>query len=253
MENRLREAVDLSGSPEYALRWKSVDMILGPPISRLRASRHRISASESFGWPTPNASDSKRGGDLERTGGKSRVLNNYALLAGSPKTETHNRAGNTGSSRKTEQLGLEATAKMAGWATPSARDWKDSPGMKTTGVNPDGSLRKRLDQLPRQAVLAGWASPRASDSKKNYRSAEAALREIARKGISNDLGLIVSQFSAPMEPTEQSLVLNPEFSRWLMGYPEAWTASAPGSDEWLRWQIFLDLTTNRSDELDGSA
>jgi hypothetical protein len=38
--------------------------------------------------------------------------------------------------------------------TPSERFWKDSPGMATTGTNPDGSERMRLDQLPRQAQLA---------------------------------------------------------------------------------------------------
>ena len=44
-----------------------------------------------------------------------------------------------------------------GWVTPSARDWKDTPGMATT--RPDG--RSRLDQLPRQATLAGWPTPDA--------------------------------------------------------------------------------------------
>ena len=32
--------------------------------------------------------------------------------------------------------------------------------MATTGVNPDGTERTRLDQLPRQANLAGWPTPR---------------------------------------------------------------------------------------------
>lgn len=31
--------------------------------------------------------------------------------------------------------------------------------MATTGVNPDGSVRNRLDQLPRQVMLAGWPRP----------------------------------------------------------------------------------------------
>ena len=44
-----------------------------------------------------------------------------------------------------------------GRVTPSARDWKDTPGMATT--RPDG--RSRLDQLPRQATLAGWPTPDA--------------------------------------------------------------------------------------------
>lgn len=39
------------------------------------------------------------------------------------------------------------------YPTPSARDWKDSPGMAKTAINPDGSERKRNDQLAR-AVYA---------------------------------------------------------------------------------------------------
>jgi hypothetical protein len=35
------------------------------------------------------------------------------------------------------------------WPTPSTRDWKDTPGMATKATNPDGSPRKRLDQLAR--------------------------------------------------------------------------------------------------------
>ena len=46
-----------------------------------------------------------------------------------------------------------------GWVTPSARDWKDTPGMV---AQRDG--KDRNDQLPRQAYLAGWPTPQTSDS-----------------------------------------------------------------------------------------
>lgn len=35
------------------------------------------------------------------------------------------------------------------WPTASARDWKDTCGMSESGENPDGTERKRLDQLAR--------------------------------------------------------------------------------------------------------
>ncbi|MGO3930829.1 hypothetical protein [Rhodopseudomonas pseudopalustris] len=35
--------------------------------------------------------------------------------------------------------------------------------MATTGTNPDGSERSRVDQLPRQAQLASWTTPSATD------------------------------------------------------------------------------------------
>jgi hypothetical protein len=78
--------------------------------------------------------------------------------------------------------------KLAGWATASSRDWKDTPGMAQTGTNPDGSERERLDQLPRQVT-----------------------------------GLMPSPSSAGTEKPGESLRLNPAFSGWLMGYPRAWT------------------------------
>lgn len=48
---------------------------------------------------------------------------------------------------------------LRGWSTASSRDWKDTTGMATTGTNPDGSTRSRVDQLPRQAALAHYPSP----------------------------------------------------------------------------------------------
>jgi hypothetical protein len=60
--------------------------------------------------------------------------------------------------------------------------------MSTTGVNPDGTERSRLDQLPRQAGLTLNGSP---------------------------------------AQTEKPGQLNPAFSRWLMGYPEEWDDCAP--------------------------
>lgn len=63
--------------------------------------------------------------------------------------------------------------------TPIARDWKDTPGMSRTGTNPDASVRKREDTLPR-AIYAREGS-------------------LAGSGI-----------------------VNPQFSLWLMGFPDGW-------------------------------
>ena len=119
------------GSTLYRLTWKPHTTPAGRLIYRLRASARRISGNGSIssrnGWPTPttNAKDQ-------------------------PETE-----------RGLETL--PGLAKLAGWCTASARDWKDSPGMATEATNPDGSKRLRVDQLPRQAALAGWPTPRAND------------------------------------------------------------------------------------------
>lgn len=73
------------------------------------------------------------------------------------------------------------------WTTPSARDWKDTPGMATTGTNPDGSVRERNDQLPRQAALASGPTSNSS-----------------------------------LAPTGKRGALNPHLSAWLQSYPKSW-------------------------------
>ena len=55
LENKLRAALDVHGSPEYVLTWKHWDMPSGQPICALRASVRRTSGRDYSGWPMPNA------------------------------------------------------------------------------------------------------------------------------------------------------------------------------------------------------
>jgi len=84
-------------------------------------------------------------------------------------------------------------AKLAGWSTTTTRDHKDTAGMATEGINPDGSVRSRLDQLGRQAQLVV--------------SGPAPIGSPAA--------------------TKNGGQLNPAHSRWLMGLPPEWDACAP--------------------------
>lgn len=62
LENRLQAAMDLNGSPEFALTWKAQVMPWGPPISRLAASARRTSGNDCglSPWATPKASDGEK-------------------------------------------------------------------------------------------------------------------------------------------------------------------------------------------------
>lgn len=121
LANRLQARTASHGSTLYHLTWKLRVTPLGRLIPALRASVRRISGKDCTGWPTPRAAEA--GPD-------------FAILQ-------RLRSGG---------FSLQTVAQMSGWTTPSARDWKDTPGMAT--VRSDG--RSRLDQLPRQAALAGW-------------------------------------------------------------------------------------------------
>jgi hypothetical protein len=83
------------------------------------------------------------------------------------------------------------------WVTPSARDWKDSPGMATTGINPDGTERSRIDMLPRQAAQTSGNPVNGSPARTVNRGQ-----------------------------------LNPALPRWLQSIPAVWDECSP---EWSAW------------------
>lgn len=112
--------------------------------------------------------------------------------------------------------------------------------MNTSGTNPDGSPRARVDQLPRQAAcLSGHATPRASETGRR-RSAEAISRARKRGGsVSLEDQACNVRGTTSTSPCIESLRdpetgmwrsgvgLNPGHSRWLMGFPAEWGCFAP--------------------------
>ena len=112
---------------------------------------------------------------------------------------------------RTSEIG---SGSRRNWATPTARDWKDSPGMSFVSK----SGRKRLDLLPRQVYYLERAmlpTPVADDTghrtKKYAQGGQALSMVIGGK-------------------------LNPNWVAWLMGWPVGWTDCEPlATDKFRLW------------------
>jgi len=152
------------------------------------------------GWNTPRATDGSNGGPNQAGG---------ALPADAAKCVLS--AADQQFVKDLEFQEQPATdAALVGWASPSTRDWKDTPGMSDVGVNPDGSLRSRLDQLPRQVH-----------------------------------GLITESSTAQ---TGSRGVLDARFSRWLMGFPAEWDQASPNYQAWCDVQETIVSGVSRATE-----
>ena len=192
LESRLAALLDVNGSPEYELTWSRSAMPSGPPICRLRALGRRTSDNGYSGWPTAKRDD--------------------GVSIRSPE----------GALKEAERKGandLNTAAVLAGWATPQSRDGEHGKGTPERITN---GIRRNLDDM---AQLAGWPTPDAcAFQAKDLERLRARRQECKeRTGNGNGFGLTLGQ-AAPLltASTEKHGALNPEFVRWLMGYPEEW-------------------------------
>jgi hypothetical protein len=102
--------------------------------------------------------------------------------------------------------------RLRGWPTPQA----GSPAPET--YNEAGNT----DYSRKVVTLTGWPSPRATDGENGgpnqSRHGKPDGLTSAAHGTTTD---------SSTAPTGKRGVLAPEFSRWLMGFPDAWGSCAP--------------------------
>lgn len=115
-------------SPASSAIWKKMVMDQRGEYSQRVKLAHHTRESESTSWPT--AEKFPTPGTTECRSDTLNLVNRVS---------------------KGKQVMLTHHVRL--YPTPSARDWKDTPGMAKTATNPDGSERKRNDQLAR-AVYA---------------------------------------------------------------------------------------------------
>jgi hypothetical protein len=120
LASKLRALMDVNGSPEFELTWKTWDMPSGLPICALRASERRTEDNAYSGWPTCAARDWKSGKSNQH-GKNARPLNEVVSLVSWPTPNTMS-GGQTsrGGDRKDEKL----MGGLVGWTTPCQTDAK---------------------------------------------------------------------------------------------------------------------------------
>ena len=175
------------------------------------------------GWPTARAEDAESSG-MRHGRGVADTMTAVASLAGCKTPCVPN--GGRISGNKTNigahrdgtkaQIGLENEARLVGWATPAARDWKSGDASQET-------LDRNARPLSELAKLVAFpTNPDALDVARIL-NLGPRLQSLVDSGIT-EVGFLLDRNGWEIVPASGQL--NPAHSRWLMGLPPVWDACA---------------------------
>lgn len=206
LANRLRQRMDLNGSMEYSLTWKTRVTPAGRPICALRASWHRTSEAGCTGLPTPSAATNTEyaeSAEREMTretngGGALSKLTVVCHLAGWPTARSTDRGRNRseeaiakaklkgGSSSLEDTVQLTQRERMV--QAPETQDHLGTNVSRVTDWQPD---------LDRPLALAGWTTPMAGSPAKFDETGTKIYNEAGSNDSSRKTLELVSAWPTP--------------------------------------------------------
>lgn len=257
------------GSTLYSLSWKRKVTPAQRMYYQLQATARPTSVTEYFSahyaWTTPSHSDGRRGGSGITPGMSGSSLAQQVKMAhwSTPRLGGASESVENWLQRKEKEYekypgkgigspDVSLQAQLANWPTTGCSDDRSPcPSHAEGWYREDGSKRqKRLQDV---AGMAVWPTTSATDGKGGYlggrvRNGKLSVDrlDVAAQLVMPDYpiritvdGIMLTGSTAGMSVSGQ---LNPEHSRWLMGFPGAWGYSKDMvTPSFLRSQLGLSV------------
>jgi len=238
--------------PPFSADWPTSGSMRNGICSAHETSAPLINENDCSSWPTATTADSRSSARHTTT---TSVMHPGTMLTDairqwpSPSARDWKDTPGMALEREDGRNRLDQLARVAHhWPTPAARDYKGENGTEHLTA---GTGRKHLDQLPNY-VAHLWPTPTAEPYGSSQNGINGiggenerpsantpSLDRLSRSFLPAQAPPKAGDASSPTGPSSRPHAkpkLNPEFVRWLMGFPPAWTNCGLSATQWSRWR-----------------